>query len=240
MNCRRLNPVAAALWAVTAWAASAQPEDIPVLSPLPEGFSEMYQGQIRLSPGAVVFGIEFDDQGAAFNAGALYVHLAKSYDGNLCIKIDSIDGDYWAEIRYDLSGFEQGTHRLKFETSYSEELSQYSADQIAILATVRQYCEGPAKAVVLTSLAPSPPSDIALYLGSGDYTLSVELPLLEGDKIAFTCGNVGDTENHRIFDVKCVLPVNERFDYSETLLKRTKLADPNPPQPIRLPLDLPE
>lgn len=239
MKIQTFASAALAIWAITSVQSVAQPTGSEVMSPIDGGFVEVFQGDTRLSSANGVFGVEFDKVDAVFDARAVYVHVPNGFDGLLCVQLSSIDGDYWAEIQYDLSGLGSGIKRLDFETSYAEELTHYRAEDIAILATVRPACNTPRpEAVFVTSLEAKPPEEIIFYLSGGDYKVSVEIPHLEGGEVSLSCEKLKDSSVFRIYNVKCVLPINSLLDYSQAKVHRTRIGTQRL-RPIHLPLNLP-
>lgn len=215
-----------------------QGDSINVISPVDGGFLESFQKNKRLLP-AFVFGAEFEEDSRNFNSDEIYIHLPTASSGFICLQMNTIDGDYWADAEYSITDMESGTWRLSFPTGHSEDLSQYMVDDVAILATIKSDCNGPAEAVILASSEPVAPRQFVLYVSSGDYRVSVEIPHRDGGSVSFRCDEIGPSPVVRMFDAVCILPNNRNLLYIDSMLKRTRLAG-SEPRPFGIPLALPE
>lgn len=106
----------------------------------------------------------------------MHVLLPATALARLCVQVNSSDGRYHAELRYDVRRVAAGPVGLRMPTRHRRHLSRYQPDQLVILAHLGNYCDGDAESFVVAGWHEVVPGDILIFLNSRvpAYVLAVE------------------------------------------------------------------
>jgi hypothetical protein len=128
--------------------------------------------------GAAIIGIRLADESSSFNPEEIRAQLGRERPEQLCLKIISRDGRYFARARYRTEGVSAEAPRLAFQSSYGQKLESYGSSDIAVsLMAASKVCdERGNRAFVATALGPkSSRQRLLVQLRAGDARVRAQL-----------------------------------------------------------------
>ena len=102
-----------------------------------DALNESYSKNVEVS-GEYLVGVQLQ---ANDDIKSLHVIFPKNSKGNLCVELSSIDGKYKAKIKHQIAKPISGPTKVNFESDYQNILKKYSAQEIAISASLRDSCD---------------------------------------------------------------------------------------------------
>jgi hypothetical protein len=121
-----------------------------VLSLAKESWRESYAETRPVSAGLYA-GAIIGDPKQYIDPAQLMVYLPATNSPKLCVKIITHDARYYAESEYHVSDGSAGLYRVEFPTEYSKQLRKYLAEEVGVVAMLKDRCEDPA----FSSLVPA-------------------------------------------------------------------------------------
>lgn len=108
--------------------------DIIVLS---DSVDESYSKNVEVS-GEYLVGMQLETNN---DIKSLHVIFPKNSTGNLCVELSTIDGKYKAKIKHQIISPISGSIKVNFKSAYQDVMKDYSAQEIAISASLRNSCD---------------------------------------------------------------------------------------------------
>ena len=157
----------------------------------------------------------------------------------LCVEVSSLDGAYEAQLRYDIRRASAGLLWLELPTGFAERLGRLRSHELAMLASVGERCDrAPALYALATWAGTSRSDSITVFVNSRLPTSIVASR--EGrvrERARCTSLRQGGEGPVVGYNQKCVIP----DDWITLGLDLHVLESaPNNPQPIALPIRLPD
>jgi hypothetical protein len=90
--------------------------------------------------GLTLAGLQIEGNGIRPDPSNLSVLLPLHTRTLLCVKVNTIDGRYSGRAEYDVSASPPGQHALPYNSAFRSRLLQYKADEVAILAELKNRC----------------------------------------------------------------------------------------------------
>ncbi|MBK9736885.1 MAG: hypothetical protein IPO92_18780 [Saprospiraceae bacterium] len=102
-------------------------------------YKEVWQNKIPISGGLKV-GVLYGVSENMKVQKSFFVKLPKGTYNQLCVKFNSRDGKFFADMQYDISKVKEGLIELEYPTKYWQSIQAYTTDKIAILANISKLC----------------------------------------------------------------------------------------------------
>ena len=179
-----------------------------VLEPVtPRDDWENWTGQPPVTGGLRV-GIMTNTEGALKDPEYISVTLPESNKPALCVEVSSRDAYYSASLEYDIVDVKPGDVILHFPTRKKSKLADYDRDQLAVLASLADECDGTIGTYVIAEWnndATKRPSrgDVTVYLNSG---VTTTIAVGMGGKIEHEADCRELKGDATAFNQRCVLP----------------------------------
>ena len=144
--------------------------------------------------------------GQSVDVDGLTVYLPEHSGPSLCVTITSGDRRYSARLEFDVRDRPAGFYRLDLRTAYREELSTFTDNRLAVLAQVKDACDQPTLATIVTSswgnLVPGP---ITLFVNL-DNTVGVSVydTSVGGSAVPWPCMRL-EGPGYHAFNMRCVV-----------------------------------
>ncbi|WP_405570179.1 hypothetical protein [Winogradskyella sp. Asnod2-B02-A] len=177
---------------------------------------EQWQDKVPVS-GNVRVGLMLDQEEKDFDPSSFYVLIPETETANLCVELSSKDGRYSANINYDISELQSGIQEFVLPTKYKSELEDYSANEVVILSTLSQDCEGEVEAYLVSGWLETVESkSVSVYVNSMVPT-SVIVEKKDNDFLEFKCSTV---EFPKVaYSKKCTIPIEDYNSASKLIIK---------------------
>jgi hypothetical protein len=174
------------------------------LPPIGRGWAEVFRSRTPLS-GVLVPGVTSGDPEALARTDTITLWLSAASSGPLCVVIQSQDGRYTAQARFQLTGGSAPATTIIGPTGYRKELRRYRASQLAVSAILSEDCQDPRATHVVPQLGTnlSQPPTFSLLLNTRDYT-DVIWRGLDGQLATTRCPETA--ERSVVFNRVCRVP----------------------------------
>jgi hypothetical protein len=141
----------------------------------PSSFSESRISVMNVT-GSVRRGLLASPRDSPVDPRSLSVSLPAVSQKKLCVELGSLDGNYHADVTYDVASASGGVYALRIPTAYASELARYRAAELAVLAYASTQCPGPMEFIAPAFWgATTSPSRLTLFLNSGSAATAVSL-----------------------------------------------------------------
>lgn len=207
--------------------AAASAQSHAAAPPLqPTYFREHLVSGVPVAATGTRVGLMIDPGPNRIDPSRLWVHLPDSAARSLCVTINSIDGRYEAEARYDITRTSSGIVSLQVPTRYSRQLQEYRGLELAALAGAAVSCPGPVETwVVAAWQSGSEPEHAVLLLNARERT-RVLLPTQSAPQM-ITCPEL-PLPNKIAYNRACRLSLPENPRRSRLRIQRADLSRPIP------------
>lgn len=173
-----------------------------------ENVSETYTSTVKVS-GNFHLGIQYEGNP---NLDELYVNIPEDSNGLLCVKLASIDGQYKAELRHDLTDYDNGFAKVNFSSKYKNELTDLKENELAVLALIGEDCQSSKSKILIASWSKNIEGlSPVLLIRSDARKDEVHAPSIGESKFNVKCEMFENT-NKVTFDKYCYL---EGLDFSK-------------------------
>ena len=197
-------------------------------------FHESFTRNVNIS-GSVRAGVMYNSSWSKVQLDSLYIDIGSESvpDKMLCVRLLSVDGQYGADFTYKLTGKLTGLNNFKFPTTFQDEVSQYTPDQLAVLAEIKSACKGRTGSIVPALWSSKKNEDIKVYLNSGVSKTFLKLYKRKGGSTKVSCMPV-KAERNTAFDTQCHISNIDDYKLEKTKVLRTHFG--NHSRPIKLPI----
>lgn len=199
--------------AVAGFVAPAEAETLRLVQP--DLFHEEFAGGADVS-GELLAGLAYGSGAAELDLDALSLHYPeKAAYGQVCIKLTTSDGRYWAQNAYAGEPADEPA-AIPVPTRYEDQLREYRTTDLLALASTGP-CDGERGALVPVRLAPKQGADVLVAhvnVNRGDVGATLER---DGRVIASDERCDRPTSSHVAYSRICVLPISEIGDGAVSL-----------------------
>lgn len=173
----------------------------------PDRFQEEFAGGADVS-GELLAGLAYSPVAADLDLAALSLHYPENAaDGQICIKLTTSDGRYWAQNAYAGEPADEPA-AIPVPTRYEDQLKAYRTTDLLTLASSGP-CDGERGALVPVRLAPKEDADVLVAyvnVNRGDVGATLEQ---DGEVIASDERCDRPTSSHVAYSRICVLPIGD-------------------------------
>jgi hypothetical protein len=168
----------------------------------------------------------------------LIIHLPKTNISMLCVEIMSRDARYYARGSYVISGLSKGIYRIELPTIYSGTIKSYKANEISVLAELKDSCESHdiLSFIPVSWGQPNNSNHITIQLNVGGAASKLIFPnrtdteSIENVKCRIIDSGVKNTS----FDTLCTFKTNDLSQLCEINLMRRRFGDILKPNKLRI------
>jgi hypothetical protein len=218
-------------YAIPIW---AEPLYIPVV----EGSWEENYDEPRPVSGYLYMGTIIGNEKMSVDPDLLIVHLPKTNSSMLCVEIMSRDARYYARANYVISGLSTGIYRIELPTIFSNTLKNYKADEISVLAELKDGCESPdmISFIPVSWGLPNNSNLITIQLNVSGAASKLIIPdrTDNGSKENVKCRIIDSGVKNTSFDTLCTFKTNDLSSLCEISLRRRRLGDILRPKKLRI------
>jgi len=159
----------------------------------------------------------------------LLVHLPSMNSSMLCVEIMSRDARYYARSKYYISGRSTGIYRIEIPTRIPEKLKSYMADEISVIAELKDSCEHPEMTsfVPVSWSVPEILSRITIQLNVSGAESKLIIPNFSANNnpTVVKCKVIESSLKNTSFDTLCTFGIDDLNLLCKTSLRRRDFGD---------------
>jgi len=183
-------------------------------------FNESFTKNVNIS-GSVRAGVMYRSSEKNVQPDSLYIDARSEAGKMLCVNMLSVDGQYSAHINYKLKANTNHSYTFQLPTNHHDIVTSYAPGQLAVLAEIKDECDGKGGKIVPASWGKYTPGSIKIYLNSGARTTSLKLYKIKGGSEKIACKPVTYKKN-TAYDTECSIDNINNYN-----LKKTKIIRKN-------------
>ena len=166
-----------------------------------DSVNESYSKSVEVS-GEYLLGMQLVSKD---DSRSLHVFFPKDSKGNLCVELSSIDGKYKAKIKHEILNPVSGSTKIDFKSQYQDIMKDYTDQEIAISATLRDSCHSNAISKrLISSWSNNVTDELVLLIRSSARKDVAYIPNKEKHAITSKCKKFRKSYNVS-YDKYCVL-----------------------------------